>query len=72
MKSIDEVITMNADSLMAISGVVGVYHGICEDGSSCVKVMVKIRTPEVERRIPRRLEGYHVVIEESGEIRPMK
>ncbi len=72
MKSIDEVITLHADSLMAITGVVGVYHGLDEDGSSCLKVMVKNRTPEVERRIPRQLEGYNVVIEESGEIRPMK
>jgi hypothetical protein len=72
MKNIDEVIKMYADSLLTIPGVVGVYHGLNEDGSSCLKVMVKKKTPEVERRIPKELEGYAVVIDETGEIKPMK
>jgi len=72
MMNIDEVIKKHADSLMTIPGVVGVYHGLDEKGSSCLKVMVIKINPEVERRIPKMLEGYAVVIEESGEIRPMK
>lgn len=72
MKNIDEVIKMYSDSLLAISGVVGVYHGLNEDGRSCLKVMVKRINPEVEGRIPKKLEGYDVVIEETGEIKPMK
>ncbi len=72
MKSIDEVIRVHADSLLAIPGVVGVYHGQKEDGTACLKVMVKERSPEIEKRIPGTLDGYSVVIEETGEIRPMK
>jgi hypothetical protein len=29
------------------------------------------KTPELEQKIPRTLEGYPVVIEETGEIRPL-
>jgi hypothetical protein len=72
MKTIDDVIKQFADSLMAIPGVVGVYHGLNEDGASCLKVMVKKKTGELEQRIPKRLEGFDVVIDETGEIKPMK
>ena len=71
MKHIDDVIREHSDSLMAIPGVVGLYHGEDEEGRTCLKVMVKERTPELERRLPKSIEGYPVVIEETGEIRPM-
>lgn len=71
MKSIDDVIRVYADSLMKIPGVVGLYHGLGTAGEPCLKVMVKARTPELERRIPKELEGYPVIIDETGEIKPM-
>jgi hypothetical protein len=71
MKTIDEVIKTYSDSLMAIPGVVGLYHGQDDSGRTCLKVMVRQRTPEVERRIPERIEGYPVIIDETGEIKPM-
>jgi len=72
MKDINEVIKVYADSLMAIPGVVGLYHGLDDDGKSCLKVMVKEKTPEISKRIPTRIEGFPVVIDETGEIKPMK
>ncbi len=58
---------------MTIPGVVGIYVGVLDDGKTpCLKVMVVKKTPELEKRIPRELEGYRVVIEETGEIKPMK
>ena len=72
MKSIDEVIKTYSDSLMAIPGVVGVYHGLNDEGKSCLKVMVRKKTSEIEQRLPKKLEGYDVVIDETGEIKPMK
>jgi hypothetical protein len=71
MKTIDEVIKLYSDSLMTIPGVVGLYHGLDDSGRTCLKVMVKEKTPELEKRIPERIEGYPVVIEETGEIKPM-
>jgi hypothetical protein len=72
MKTIDDVIKQYADSLMAIPGVVGVYHGLNENGTDCLKVMVKKKSSELEGRIPKKLEGFDVVIDETGEIKPMK
>lgn len=69
---INEVLRAHDKELMAIPGVVGVYVGALEDGKSpCLKVMVVKKTPELERRIPKSLDGYPVVVEETGVIRPM-
>jgi hypothetical protein len=72
MKTIDEVIKIYSDSLMTIPGVVGLYHGLDDSGRTCLKVMVKEKTPELERRIPEWIEGYPVVVEETGEIKPLE
>jgi len=57
---------------MAIPGVVGVYIGLMPDGkTTCLKVMVARKTPELERKVPKDLEGYPVIVEETGVIRPM-
>lgn len=58
--------------LMAIPGVVGVYIGALPDSTPCIGVLVVKMTPELERRIPKVIEGYEVRCEESGEIKPMK
>lgn len=71
MKSIDDVIKQYSDSLMSIPGVVGLYHGLDDRDSTCLKVMVKQQTPELEQKIPKQIEGYPVIIEETGEIRPL-
>jgi len=69
-KTVKEVLQSHAAALLAIPGVVGVAEGRC-DGSPCLKVFVAARTPELEEQIPRRLEGYPVVVEETGEIRAL-
>jgi len=38
----------------------------------CLKVMLARPTQENERKIPREIEGYPVVTEISGEIRPLR
>jgi hypothetical protein len=72
MKSINEVIKTYSDSLMTIPGVVGLYQGLDDSGRTCLKVMVVEKKPELVQRIPEWIEGYPVVIEETGEIMPMK
>jgi hypothetical protein len=52
-------------SIMSVPGVVGVGIGECE-GEPCIKVFVEDRTPELQRRIPERLEGFKVDIEATG------
>ena len=57
---------------MAVPGVVGVYVGLLDDNKTpCLKVMVVEKTEELTRKIPKSLEGYPVVLEETGVIRPI-
>jgi hypothetical protein len=70
-RDISEVLKDHDHELMAVSGVVGVYVGLLPDGESpCLKVMVVKETEDLKKRIPTSLEGYSVLIEQSGVIRP--
>jgi len=72
-KDINAVLAENDRRLLAIPGVVGVYVGLMNDGqTSCLKVMVARDTPELKKSIPRAIDGYPVLTEVSGEIRPMQ
>jgi hypothetical protein len=66
-----DVLRDHTNEIMAIPGVVGLYEGVLRDGTPCIKVMVERTTPELERRIPKHLEGYPVEIHETGVIRPL-
>jgi hypothetical protein len=69
---INAVLHAHDRELLAINGVVGVYVGLLDDGKTpCLKVMVVAKTAELERAIPKLLEGYPVVLEVTGEIRPL-
>jgi hypothetical protein len=70
-REINAVLAAHDKELLAIPGVVGVYVGTLEDRRiPCLKVMLARKTPESGRKIPRAIEGYPVVVEETGEIRP--
>ena len=71
MRDINDVMQSHTEELMSIPGVVGVYIGALGDGTPCIKVMVVKKTPELESKIPSVLEGYPLVIVESGEIHPL-
>jgi hypothetical protein len=68
-RSINEVLAAHSDSLMALPGVVGTAVGLC-DGERCIKVLLADANAETQRRIPARLEGFRVVAEVTGTIRP--
>ena len=53
---------------MTISGVVGTGQGLWDD-KSCIKVFVVKNNPELEDKIPEKLEGYSVKIKEMRVIR---
>ena len=69
-RSIDVVLAAHTDSLMALPGVVGTAIGLCE-GERCIKVLVADSGVLSKARIPDRLEGYRVVTEVTGSIRPL-
>ena len=69
---INDALRAHDQELLAVPGVVGVYVGVLDDENTpCLKVMIVKRTPELEQKIPKSLEGYTVVMEETGAIRPM-
>ena len=71
-RSINEVLAAHQEELMRIPGVVGMFVGLAEDErTECIKVMLKAADPEAARRIPKVLEGYRVITEVTGEIRPL-
>jgi hypothetical protein len=72
-RDINAVLRDHDQKLLAIPGVVGVYVAVLEDEKTpCLKVMLARKTPETDRDIPKSIEGYPVVSEVTGEIRPLK
>jgi hypothetical protein len=71
-RDINAVLRAHDKELLAIDGVVGVYVGLLDDGKTpCLKVMLAEKSPEAERAIPKSIEGFPVVLEVTGEIRPL-
>lgn len=69
-RPIEEVQADHTAELLAIPGVTILFVGALADGTPCLKVGVRERTPEIARAVPRALEGWPVVIEETGPIAP--
>jgi len=72
MQPIREVIEAETPTILKIPGVVGIYEGETRRHVPCIRVMVVKRTRELEEKIPKRLGGHPVEIEETGVIRPMR
>ncbi len=68
--TLNDILERHTKVLMAVPGVVGTGEGLCK-GSPCIKVFVIRKTPDLQERIPKNLDGYPVIIEEIGEIRPL-
>ena len=65
------VIRQHAAALMEIDGVTAVGESALPDGQPCVRIYVRERNAALERRLPKTLEGYPVIVGVSGEIRAM-
>jgi hypothetical protein len=68
IKTIELVLEENTPRLMLIKGVVGTAIGECDD-QPCIKILVVELTEELEMILPKLMENYPVIIEETGEIR---
>ena len=66
---IEQVQQSNTDAWMKIPGVVGTAIGLC-DNTPCIKVLVVRATPELRQAIPDTVQGYRVMLDETGVIRP--
>ncbi len=70
-KPIQQVQEEHTDHLMSLPGVVGTAIGESQ-GKPCIKVFVTQKTAEIEKGVPKSLEGYPVVIEETGEFKALE
>ncbi len=66
--TIEAVLKEHTDEWMSIPGVVGTGIGACE-GKPCIRIFVVKKTPELLQKIPSKLEGFVVDVEETGEIK---
>lgn len=65
VKPIEEVLKENTQELMSVEGVTGIGQGLLNE-RSCITVFVIKISPELQKRIPEILEGYPVIVEETG------
>jgi hypothetical protein len=70
-RDIASVMEAHAGELMAIPGVAGVAIGELKNGTPCIQVLVVERTAELDRKIPKSLEGHPIDIVVSGVIKPL-
>jgi len=71
-RDINLVLASHDHELLSIPGVVGVYIGLQHDQKTeCLKVMLARKDKKLERAIPHSLDGYPVVIEVTGELKPL-
>ena len=68
--TIEDTLERHSAELMAVPGVVAAAQGLC-DGEPCIRVFVEKRSDEIDRSVPKSIEGYKVVVEESGEVRAL-
>lgn len=69
-KTIEEVLKEHTNKLMSIPGVVGTGQSLC-NGQPCIKAFVSKKTVQLEEKIPKTLEGYPVVIQETGKFKAL-
>lgn len=69
-KTIEQVLKEHTDEWMSIPGVVGTAIGEFE-GKPCIKIYVVEKTEELEKKFPASLEGYPLLLEETGEFKAL-
>ena len=70
-KTIGQVQEAHTPEWMAIPGVEGTAIGLFK-GKPCIKIFASVKVEELRKRIHATVEGYPVVIEETGTFRPLE
>ena len=70
MRSIFELLKVYTDEWMKIPGVVGTGEGL-HRGKPCILILVQKNTQELMRKIPKLVDGYPVIIQETGEVKAL-
>lgn len=67
-RTIEQVQEAYTDEWMKMSGVEGTGIGLFDD-KPCIKIFTSSKPQEVRAKIPSTVEGYPVIIEETGSFR---
>ena len=67
-KTIEQVQKEYTDEWMTISGVEGTAIGLSE-GKPCITIFSSVKADELRAKIPSTVEGYPVIIRETGTFR---
>jgi hypothetical protein len=71
-RDINAVLRSHDQELLKLPGVVGVCVALLPDNKTpCLKVLLSQSNSKTQQALPKLLEGYPVVVEITGEIRPM-
>jgi hypothetical protein len=69
-RSIEQVQEEHTDEWMTIPGIVGTAIGLYE-GKPCIKIFTSLKPQQLKDKIPSKIEGYSVIIEETGSFRAL-
>ena len=70
-RTIEQVLKDKTDQWMAIPGVEGTAIGLSE-GKPCIRIFTSSKPQEIRAKIPSTVEGYPVIIEETGAFRALE
>ena len=69
-ENISEVLKRHTPELMSIHGVIGTGEGRKKE-RPCILVFVVKKTSEISRKIPKTIDGYPVVIQQTGNVKAL-
>ena len=69
-KPISEVLSTHTPDWLRIQGVIGSGETMV-DGDTAIMIFVDTVTDELRTKLPKRVDGYPVVIEQSGKVVPL-
>jgi len=70
-RTIEQVLKDKTDQWMDMPGVVGTAIGLYE-GKPCIKIFTSSKPQQLRDKIPSTIEGYPVIIEETGAFRALE
>jgi hypothetical protein len=70
-KTIEQVQEAHTPEWMAVPGVEGTGIGLFR-GKPCIKIFASVKAQKLQSKIPSSVDGYPVVIEETGTFRPLE
>jgi hypothetical protein len=69
--TVAEVLKKYTEKWMKIPGVIGTGEGE-SGGNPCIKVFIEHNSIAIKKKIPKIVDGYKVVLEETGKIKARK